>query len=231
MNLSDLKIECGKKGFNLSDSQIEQFETYIKLLQEWNEKMNLTAITEYNEIVEKHFFDSIKPLLDGRICGKLCDVGSGAGFPSIPMKIVDSTLDVTILEPLNKRCTFLNEVINKLNLNNIKVINKRSEEFVSEKRESFDIVIARAVANLSMLSELCIPHVKVGGHFIAMKGDKGIEELNEAKNAIDILGCEIESIDDYKISDFRRINLIYKKVKSTPSKYPRHFSKIKKNTL
>lgn len=231
MNLDELKLECGKKGFELSNIQLEQFESYIKLLQEWNEKMNLTAITDYYEIVEKHFFDSIIPLLDGRVCGKLCDVGSGAGFPSIPMKIVDESLEVVIIEPLAKRCKFLNEVIERLHLTEITVVNARSEDYVKEGRECFDVVIARAVANLSMLSELCIPLVKLDGYFIAMKGDKGLEEEIVARKAVSTLGCRLEWIDDFKLFDSRRINLGFKKIKPTPRMYPRQFAKIKRSPL
>ncbi len=231
MDLVQLKEKCGENGFELNETQLFQFEQYIKLLQEWNEKINLTAITEYSEIVEKHFFDSVIPLFDKKICGKLCDVGSGAGFPSIPMKIVDPSIEVVIIEPLGKRCKFLNEVIKILGLEKIQIINERSEDYVKVARESFDVVIARAVASLSMLSELCIPHVKKGGLFIAMKGDKGLEELESAKKAVKTLGCEILNIEEYNLGESKRINLIYKKIVNTPIKYPRQFAKIKKNPL
>lgn len=231
MDLFDLKEKCVEKGFELNENQLKQFDKYTNLLIEWNKKINLTAITEYNEIVEKHFLDSIIPLLDEKLCGKLCDVGSGAGFPSIPMKIVDPSLEVVILEPINKRCVFLNEVISQLNLDNITVYNVRSEDFVKKNREIFDIVIARAVANLSILAELCIPLVKMDSYFIAMKGEKGIQESVDATNATNILGCKLIKANEFMLNEFKRVNLVYKKIKKTPLKYPRNYSRIKKQPL
>ncbi len=231
MNLIDLKEKCGEKGFELNEIQLNQFDKYANLLIEWNKKVNLTAITEYSDIVEKHFLDSVIPLLDKDVCGKLCDVGSGAGFPSIPIKIVNPSLEVIILEPITKRCNFLNEVISQLNLENITVYNVRSEDYVKENREVFDVVIARAVANLSILAELCIPLVKLDSYFIAMKAEKGIQESIDASKAIETLGCKLIKSNEFMLNDSKRVNLVYKKVKRTPIKYPRHYSKIKKNPL
>lgn len=231
MNLQDLAQECGKKGITLSQSQLNQFEKYANLLVEWNDKMNLTAITDFSAIVEKHFFDSIQPLLEGEICGKVCDVGAGAGFPSIPLKIVNPSLKIFLLEPITKRCTFLNEVISQLELSDITVINKRSEDYVKDNRESFDVVIARAVANLSVLSELCIPLVKENGSFVAMKAEKGLQEAEESKKAITTLGCKLEKVYEFMLNDSKRVNLIYRKIKKTPIGYPRQYAKIKKNPL
>lgn len=231
MDLKDLKLHCERKSLNLTQKQLDQFQSYMDLLLSWNKIMNLTAITEPSEIIEKHFLDSLFPLLDNDLKGSLCDVGSGAGFPSIPMKIVCPQLSVTIIEPLQKRCRFLNEVVSVLGLENVTIINARSEDIAREKRESFDIVIARALAQLPMLCELCIPHVKVGGIFIAMKAEKGFEEAKASENAIKVLGCQLEKIDRYETLGFKRYNFIYRKVKKTPLQYPRAFAKIKHKTL
>ncbi|MEG0314589.1 MAG: 16S rRNA (guanine(527)-N(7))-methyltransferase RsmG [Erysipelotrichaceae bacterium] len=219
-------------GIVLSDLQLLQFDNYAKLLIEWNNKMNLTAILDLEDIYEKHFLDSILPSFYYKIEGKLCDVGAGAGFPSLPLKIIYPELEVTIVEPLGKRCLFLNEVVKQLKLNNVTIANERSEDYVKLHREEFDIVSARAVANLAVLSELCIPLVKMNGTFLALKGMHGDEEYNVAKKAIDILGCELIKRYEYKLSDDSlRINFAFKKIKHTAIKYPRVYGKIKKSPL
>lgn len=231
MTLQELKLKCEEKGIIVDDHMLEQFDQYAKLLIEWNQKMNLTAIDEYEAIMEKHFYDSLLPLCHLDINGKLADVGSGAGFPSVPMKIVRPDLKVTIIEPLNKRCNFLKEVIKVLNLKDIEVLNIRAED-AKELRESFDVVTARAVANLSMLSELCIPLVKKDGIFLAMKGLDAYNEENKATNALKILGVKRENAYEETLSDgSMRVDLIYRKTEKTPAKYPRNFGKIKKNPL
>ena len=176
----------------LSDTQLLQLQEYAELLKTWNEKMNLTAITEYEEVLEKHFYDCIIPLKNAYVQGSVLDVGSGAGFPGLVWKIMKPELQVTLLEPTGKRCTFLKEVISHLHLENILVVNERAEEFVVDHRESFDVVTARAVANLNVLSELCVPLVKVGGYFYALKGAKGKEEELSASKAMTILGMELK---------------------------------------
>ncbi len=232
MKKEEFRDLCHNHGLILSDEQIEQFIIYATLLKEWNNKMNLTAITELDEVLDKHFFDSLLPSFSYKLEGKLCDVGAGAGFPSIPLKIAYPKLDVTIVEPLSKRITFLNEVIKQLGLKNIQCHHERAEDFAKKNRETFDIVTARAVANLPVLSELCIPLVKINGLFLAMKGSAGLAEAEEASYAIKILGCElIESKTRYLQDNSTRINLYYKKVKNTPKTYPRMFGKIKKNPL
>ena len=163
----DFALYLQKNGIILNEYQQKQFEIYAALLTQWNQKMNLTAIKEENAVYEKHFLDSIYPLIDIPLQGKLCDVGAGAGFPSLPMKIVQPDLEVTIVEPLGKRITFLTHLCAELALD-VKLVNARAEDYVKQKRESFDIVTARAVANLPMLSELCIPLVKKQGLFLAM---------------------------------------------------------------
>ncbi len=184
----DFALYLQKNGIILNEYQQKQFEIYAALLTQWNQKMNLTAIKEENAVYEKHFLDSIYPLIDIPLQGKLCDVGAGAGFPSLPMKIVQPDLEVTIVEPLGKRITFLTHLCAELALD-VKLVNARAEDYVKQKRESFDIVTARAVANLPMLSELCIPLVKKQGLFLAMKGAEGYHEQEEANHATACLGC------------------------------------------
>lgn len=217
-------------GIILNENQKNQFEIYKKLLVEWNEKMNLTAITDEDGIYEKHFLDCILPSFTCAFNGEICDVGAGAGFPSIPLKIVYPDLKVTIVEPLGKRIQFLTHLIKALGIE-VTLENKRSEDYVLEKREYFDVVCARAVANLTLLSEICIPLVKKGGRFITLKGQYGEVELSEAKFALKELGVELELTSTYELEGAKRINFQFKKVKQTPLKYPRHFSKIKKNPL
>lgn len=219
-------------GVVVSDRQLEQFATYAKMLVEWNEKMNLTAIVDEAEIYEKHFLDSILPSFDIPLKGSLCDIGAGAGFPSIPLKIIYPDLQVTIVETLGKRVTFLNELCKKLGLSGVTCLHARAEEAVEDLRESFDFVSARAVANLPMLCELCIPYIKINGHFIAMKGSSGHEEMAEAKKAVRILGCKAVGVYDVELSDgSKRVNIDYQKIHATPKQYPRQFAKIKKSPL
>ena len=235
MNLKDYELnlynELEKHNLVLTEIQLSQFQKYADLLREWNEKMNLTAITEMHEIYVKHFLDCILPSFSVEMKGSLCDVGAGAGFPSIPLKIAYPHLKVTIVEPLQKRCTFLKHLVKELGLENVTIENKRSEDFAKEARESFDIVSARAVSNLTMLSELCVPLVKKEGIFLAMKGASGNEEMKSAQFALDVLGCKLKCVDEYELDGAKRINLVFDKVKKTPMKYPRMFAKIKKEPL
>lgn len=221
------------KGIVLSEKQITQFDKYFKTLVEWNEKINLTAITDENDVYLKHFYDSITIAFDFEFNQQsIVDVGAGAGFPSIPLKIVYPDLKVTIVDSLTKRITFLNHLFQELDLTDCKAISIRAEDYAKDNREKCDIVMARAVAKLSILDELCLPLVKVDGYFLALKGLKAAEELDEAKKGINVLGGKIEKIVDFKLSnDDHRSNIIIKKVKSTPSKYPRMFAKIKKQPL
>lgn len=213
----------------LTDRQKEQFELYAKMLVEWNEKMNLTSIVDEEGIYMKHFYDSLVPSFDIEIKGSLCDVGSGAGFPSIPLKIMYPDLEVTIIETLGKRVTFLNELAKTLGIE-INAIHARAEE-CTDLRETFDFVTARAVANMPLLCELCIPLVRVGGKFIVMKGLSGKEELNDSKKALRVLGCKVENIYESHSEDMTRINIECTKVKPTPKGYPRAFAKMKKSPL
>jgi 16S rRNA (guanine527-N7)-methyltransferase len=216
-----------EKGIILSPQQLEQFEMYYKTLVEWNEKMNLTAITEKEEVYLKHFYDSITAAFyfDFSKPFHLCDVGAGAGFPSIPLKIAFPHLEITIVDSLNKRITFLNHLAEILNLEKVHFIHDRAETFGVNPahRESYDIVTARAVARLSVLSELCLPLVKVGGHFIAMKAAHAKEELEIGKKAISILGAKVEKtfVFTLPIEESERNIVVIKKEKHTPKKYPR----------
>lgn len=219
-----LKELSNKINVDLDDDKISKFILYKNLLQEWNEKINLTAITEDSEIIIKHFIDSLTVIKYIPENASIIDVGTGAGFPGIPIKITKEDTIITLLDSLNKRLIYLNEVIEKCNLKDISTVHGRAEDFGNneEYREKYDIAIARAVANLATLTELCLPFVKVGGNFIAMKGSS-IEEIEDAKKAIEILGGEIENIDKFMLpeTDMERNIVIIKKVKNTPKQYPR----------
>ena len=214
-------------GYPLTDRQKEQYERYFELLVEWNEKINLTAITEKDEVYLKHFYDSIAPILQGLIENqsiRLLDIGAGAGFPSLPMKILFPELDVTIIDSLNKRINFLHLLAEELGLSGVHFYHGRAEDFAQDKafRAQFDIVTARAVARMQVLSELTIPYLKVGGRLLALKASNAPEELEEAKNALNLLFSKVEDNLQYKLpnGDPRYITLVEKK-KETPNKYPR----------
>ena len=220
-----------EQGYEISDYQLKQYDDYLKLLVEWNEKMNLTAITQENEVYEKHFYDSLLPFLH-RDFNNLCDVGAGAGFPSIPVKILYPHLEVTILEPLAKRVRFLEHLCEKLQLKDVNCLHVRAEEYVRDHRECFEIVSARAVANLPVLSELCLPLVKENGLFIAMKGLNAAVEIQAAEHAVKTLGAVLEEQKESMLSDgAKRVNVIYRKVRKTPKQYPRNYGQIKKHPL
>ncbi len=229
MNIEQFQQHLNAFNIKLTDKQLQQFETYYKMLVEWNGKINLTAITEKHEVYLKHFFDSLTAANyysfseDQTI--KLCDVGAGAGFPSIPLKIAFPNLQVTIVDSLNKRIQFLHELASALSLDNVHFYHYRAETFGQniENRESFDVVTARAVAKMSVLSEFCLPLVKVGGAFIALKGANGQEELNQAKKAITTLGGQLNHVYSFSlpIEESERTIIVIDKIKNTPKKYPR----------
>lgn len=227
--------EVKKLNITLTEEALERFEKYYQKLVEVNEYMNLTAITEKNEVYNKHFLDSLSIVkaLDLNKSFSLCDVGSGAGFPSIPLAIACPNVNVTIIDALNKRIKFLNELVSYININNACAYHKRAEDYAKEARESFDVVTARAVARLNILAELCLPLTKVGGYFVAMKAQAGEEELLEAKKAISTLGGEIKEIISFDLPDMAgsRNIIMIKKIKETPKKYPRAFAKIKERPL
>ena len=221
----NFKEKLSEKCSELTEEMKQQFEDYMNLLLEWNEKINLTAIVEPKDVILKHFVDSLtifKYLKNG---DKLIDVGTGAGFPGIPNKIYNENLDVTLLDSLKKRTIFLDEVINNLQLKNIRSMHGRVEEIAQNKqfREQFDVATSRAVAQLNILLEYLLPLVKVGGLCICMKGSEIDEELNNAKNALEILGGELEKIESFELpgTDMKRNLVIIRKTKNTPSKYPR----------
>lgn len=226
-DLSKLKAGIDVLGITLNDQQISQFVQYYELLVEWNGFMNLTAITEFDEVCTKHFIDSISlcKVIDCHKEYSVIDVGTGAGFPGVPLKIVFPSLKITLLDSLGKRVKFLNEVIEKLGLENIKAIHGRAEDFAKPDllREKFDICVSRAVANLSTLSEYCLPYVKVDGFFVSYKSEKITEEMKAADHAIAILGGEIYEQKEFTLpfTNIYRNLFVIKKVMNTPKKYPR----------
>lgn len=231
----NFKEDLKKINIELTNEAFLNFEEYYKFLVEYNEHVNLTAITDYDGVYYKHFYDSLTLsfALDVTKPINLVDVGAGAGFPSIPNAIVFNNLNVTIIDALNKRINFLNELIAKLKLNNAKALHARAEEYAAFHREEADVVTARAVARLNILAELCIPLVKVGGLFVAMKSVESEQEFLEAKGAIKALGAEhlkTISVELPNQMGHREI-LVFKKVNKTPSKYPRQFSQIKNKPL
>lgn len=220
-------------GIGLSDKQYGQFIRYYEILIEWNKVMNLTAITEYDEAVVKHFLDSlslvkaidIKSELSKNSDLSMIDVGTGAGFPGIPLKIAFPGLNITLLDSLNKRVGFLNTVTEELGLTGITTVHGRAEDYAKKGklRESFDLCVSRAVANLSTLSEYCLPYVKIGGRFIAYKSEKTAEEISGAEKALSELGGKIVSSEEFVLpgTDLYRTLIVVEKIKATPNKYPR----------
>ena len=212
-------------GVRFSVEQMDKFYKYMNLLIEWNEKINLTAIIEPNEIILKHIIDSITILKDIKDNSTVVDVGTGAGFPGIPLSIMNPTLKITLVDSLNKRLIFLQEVINELDLQNVELVHARAEEFGRNKkyREKFDIATSRAVANLATLSEYLLPLVKINGKAISMKAGNASQEIEGAKKAIKTLGGNINNIEEFNLpqSDIGRTIIIIDKIKETPGKYPR----------
>lgn len=232
MTIEELTEKCAYRNVVLSEPMQEQLLNYAALLKEWNEKINLTAITDLPEVIEKHFFDCLLPLGEEPLSGTVCDVGSGAGFPGLVLKIARPDLALTILEPTNKKCLFLKEAVSKLDLKNVEIRPERAEDFAINSREIFDVVTARAVAPLAVLAELCLPLVKVSGRFLAMKGTQGMEEAEEAARAVQVLGAGKPVIHQESLSTGdTRINLWYPKAKKTSAGYPRPYAKIRKRPL
>ena len=232
-----LKEGSSQLGVELDQKQIEQFMKYKEVLLEWNQKMNLTAIEDDKEIIIKHFLDSIscsKSEVIGN-SGSVIDVGTGAGFPGIPLKIIFPNIELTLLDSLNKRIGFLKEVGNQLGINDIEYVHGRAEDVGQNKnyREKFDFAVARAVAPLNILLEYCLPFVKVGGYFICQKGSKLIEEMEESKVALKVLGAEvIKQIEvPLPFSDISHNIVIIRKIKQTSTKYPRKAGKPSKEPI
>lgn len=222
---------------SLNERQVCQFMKYYELLVEWNQVMNLTAITDFDEVCKKHFIDSLSIVkaYDVSSSKTLIDIGTGAGFPGIPLKIAFSDLKVTLLDSLNKRVNFLNAVIDELALENIDALHGRAEDFAEKGklREQYDVCVSRAVANLSTLCEYCIPYVKIGGHFISYKSEKIADEIVTAKKAISILGGKLENQVEFMIpnSDIYRNLVVISKNKKTPASYPRKAGVPSKNPI
>lgn len=225
--IQEFKEALEKVNICLTDQMIEQFDMYFKLILKYNKVMDLTAVND-DEIYERHFYNSLTIAFNNNFNGlSLCDVGAGAGFPSIPLKIVFPDMKLTIIDPLSKRMDFLKIVINELDLKDVNLLYLRAEDASIKHKEEFDIVTARAVARLNILTEIVSQMVKVNGLFIAMKGEKALEEYNEAKNALNI--CKMELIkEDYFTPS---INLFFKKTGSINNKYPRNYGQIKKKPL
>ena len=232
-----MKNACDSVEMNFDEDKYNKFITYKNLLQEWNEKINLTAITEDEEVIKKHFIDCIKAFSENQFkeANTLIDVGTGAGFPGLPIAIMKEDLNITLLDSLNKRVNFLNIVKNSLNLTNVTTIHSRAEDGARNKelREKFDIATSRAVANMAVLSEFCLPYVKVGGYFIALKGPAITDELNDAKNAIGTLGGKLIEVIEVSVegTDLKHNLVVIKKVKETPKTYPRKAGYITKKPI
>lgn len=214
----------------------EAFDRYGEILLDWNERMNLTRITDEDDMMDKHFIDSLTPTLVAGYegTGKILDLGTGAGFPGMVLAMVSPERDVHLMDSLNKRITFLDHVVKELGLTNVSTFHGRAEEAGRDRkfREQYGLVVSRAVARLPILAEYCLPFVRLGGHLIAMKGAEGVEEVEEAKRAIEILGGQLEEIVDLRLpgGDERHL-VVIKKVKGTPEKYPRGGGKPRKDPL
>jgi len=242
-DISRFESSLSDMGITLEGEAYDRFMQYYELLTEWNKVMNLTAITEYDEVVTKHFVDSLSIVKGMDISEtvsqglegskgpqaknglKVIDIGTGAGFPGIPLKIAFPELEITLLDSLNKRIGFLNTVIEELGLKGIEALHGRAEDYAKkgQLRESFDLCVSRAVANLSTLSEYCLPYVRVGGKFIAYKAEKTSEEISAAENAVSELGGRIEKCEEFTLpgTDLYRTLVVIEKIKATPGKYPR----------
>ncbi|MED4583493.1 16S rRNA (guanine(527)-N(7))-methyltransferase RsmG [Brevibacillus choshinensis] len=227
MTIEQFAEALGAKGIVLTERQMEQFDQFFHLLVEWNEKMNLTGITEEGQVYNKHFYDSITPAFFFPFdkVESVVDIGGGAGFPSIPLKICFPHLKMTIIDSLNKRMNFLQHVASELGLENLNPVHGRAEERGQEPahREKYQLVVARAVARMNLLSEFCLPFAKVGGHFIALKGAEMTLELGEAKKAIKTLGGKTRKVETFHLMEEagERNIVIVEKVEATPKSYPR----------
>ena len=228
-----LAEKCSTWNISLSPAQLDQLDHYAEILVSYNEKVNLTAITSPEGIEDRHFTDSLLFAAQPEVQGKMVDVGTGAGFPGLPLRVLEPSIRLTLLDSLNKRIQFLETVCRELDLPDVACVHARAEEFAAEHRESFDLAVSRAVAALPVLCELCLPLVRPGGKFLAMKSVESDAELAAAQHAIAVLGGAVEAVRDYAIpgTDVRHRLIVVEKVKKTPEKYPRMFAKIKKNPL
>ncbi len=216
---------ANKINIQINNDKIEKFYQFMNLMLEWNEKINLTAITEPDEVILKHFIDSLTIEKYVKDNTNLIDIGTGAGFPGIPISIIKDKCDITLMDSLNKRIKFLDDVVQNINVNNVQTVHARAEELAKNEkfREKYDYATSRAVASLNILLEYMLPFVKINGYCICMKGANIQEELQKSKNALNILGGVIENIEKFELpnSDITRNIIVVKKVRSTPSKYPR----------
>ena len=222
------------RGLILTDHQKEQFHRFFELLVQWNAKMNLTGITTEAEVYAKHFYDCLDPFLemDMSKVKTVCDVGTGAGFPGMPLAIAYPEIQFDLIDSLGKRILFLDVCVKALGMTNVKAIHVRAEEFAADNREHFDLVTSRAVARLPILVELCAPLVKVGGYFVTLKGPAGHDELVETKQGPRKLGLTYMKTNEASIAEVgERVNIYFEKTHQTPSKYPRQFGQIKKKPL
>lgn len=231
MNREEFIEETKKLGINITEEIMNEFDTYINFLIEYNEHTNLTAIKDYESILLKHFFDSLmlEHYFDFKNTKRILDIGTGAGFPGMILAIMHPEIEVTLLDSNNKKLKFLELLAEKINVKNIKIVHERAEDYVNRERQKFDVVTSRAVSDLEILSELSIPFLKIGGYFIPLKG-KIDDELNRSKEIIKLLGGNIKNIFNYELikeNSTRNIILI-EKVSDTPNKYPRNYSQIKR---
>jgi 16S rRNA (guanine527-N7)-methyltransferase len=236
-NLDEFKEKSEKIDVRLDENQLKSFAKFMDFMIEWNDRVRLTSITEETEVIDKHFVDSLTALKAKVIKDhdKVLDLGTGGGFPGIPLKIINPTIDLVMLDSRLKKIEYLKEVIDAFGLEDTAAIHGRAEDYgqLPDYREKFDIVVSRAVANLTVLSEYCLPFVKKGGYFIAMKGTKSDEEINEAKKAIKVLGGAIEEVIEFNLpeTDYDRSIILIKKENHTPKKYPRNPGKPKKSPI
>lgn len=231
MTIQQLQDRLKDRNILLTPQMAEQLEEYARYLKEYNEKINLTAITEYEEILDKHFYDSLLAATEP-LSGTLVDVGTGAGFPGVVLKIVFPELKVILVEPLQKRCIFLESLIERLKLKEIEVVRDRGEEYSLKYREEYDYVTARAVTSVNKLIEICGTMVKKDGRFICMRGKDGIQEIEEARKAITTMGFEVTSLHQEELmGQEQRIIAYFTKIRNTPLKYPRKYNIIKKDPL
>ena len=232
MNIEVFSSELEKLGIILNEEQLKQLELFYELLIEWNEKINLTGITVKEDVYLKHFYDSltIARVMDLNSVSNFCDIGTGAGFPGVVIKIFYPHISLTLVDALNKRVEFLKVVISKLDLNEVMCVHARAEEYARENRNMFDVVTARAVAPLNILLEYSMPLVKMNKYFIAMKGN---ENLNDSKNALAVMGCKVIKCDEFYLpfENSKRTIIKIQKLKDTSKNYPRRYAEIKKKPL
>lgn len=236
-NLKEFKEKANKIEVSLNDKELDSFSKFMDFMIKWNDRVRLTSITEENEVIDKHFIDSLTALKSKIIkdYDKVLDLGTGGGFPGIPLKIINPTIELTMLDSRLKKIEYLEEVINEFKFENTVAIHGRAEDYgqLPNYRENFNIVVSRAVANLTVLVEYCLPFVKKDGYFIAMKGSKSDEEINDAKKAIKLLGGSIEKVLEFQLpgTNYDRSIILIKKVGRTPKKYPRNPGKPKKKPI